>query len=81
MWRDYLLAEEARLNAHLAVLDATPPGEVDSRLEEARDEVSVRLGEVHASLADMEAESGPARAAVLLAGAFSICLMGPLQGF
>jgi len=30
--------------------------------------VSVRLAEVHASLADMEAESRPARAAALLAG-------------
>jgi ATP-binding cassette subfamily F protein 3 len=74
VWRDRLLAEEARLNARLAKLDATPPGEVDARLEEARDEVSVRL-------ADMDAESGPARAAALLAGGFSICLMEPLQGF
>ena len=70
-----------RLNAHLAELDATPPGEVDACLEEARDEVSVRLAEMHASLADMEAESGPARAAALLAGGFSICLTEPLQGF
>jgi hypothetical protein len=30
-------------------------------------------------LADMEAESGPAKAAVLLAGGFSIYLMEPLQ--
>jgi len=69
VWRDHLLGEEARLNAQLAELDATPPGEVDARLEEMRDEVSGRLAEVHASLADMEAESGPARAAALLAGA------------
>lgn len=68
MWRDHLLAEEARLNARLSELDATPPGESDARLEEMRDEVSGRLAEVHASLADMEAESGPARAAALLAG-------------
>jgi hypothetical protein len=47
-----------------------PPGESDARLEEMRDEVSGRLAEVHASLADMEAESGPARAAALLAGEF-----------
>jgi hypothetical protein len=59
VWQDHLLAKEARLNARLAKLDATPPGEVDARLEEARDEVSVRL-------ADMEAESGPARAAALV---------------
>ena len=79
VWRDHLLAEEARLNAHLAELDATPAGEVDARLEETRDEVSGRLAEVHASLADMEAESGPARAAALLAGAFSIDSMKPPQ--
>ena len=70
VWRDHLLAEEVRLNARLTELDATPPGEVDARLEEARDEVSGRLAEVHASLADMEAESGPARAAALLAGGY-----------
>ena len=68
MWRDHLLAEEARLNARLAELDATPPGELDIRIDEAKDEVSGRLAEVHASLAEMEAESGPARAAALLAG-------------
>ena len=70
MWRDHLLAEEARLNARLSELDATPPGESDARFEEMRDEVSGRLAEVHASLADMDAESGPARAAALLAGEF-----------
>ncbi|KAI0288880.1 P-loop containing nucleoside triphosphate hydrolase protein [Russula brevipes] len=68
VWRDHLLTEEARLNARLAELDAIPPGEVDARLEETRDEVSGRLAEVHTNLADMEAESGPARAAALLAG-------------
>jgi ATP-binding cassette subfamily F protein 3 len=81
VWRDHLLAEEARLNAHLAELDATPPGEVDARLEEIRDEVSGRLAEVHASLADMEAESGPARAAALLAGEFSIGFTKPPLSF
>ena len=35
-----------------------------------RDEVSGHLAEVHASLAEMEAESGPAGAAALLAGEF-----------
>ena len=57
-----------RLNARLAELDATPPGDLDVRIDEAKDEVSGRLAEVHASLAEMEAESGPARAAALLAG-------------
>ncbi|KAI9451534.1 P-loop containing nucleoside triphosphate hydrolase protein [Russula earlei] len=68
VWRDHLLAEEARLNARLAELDATHPSDLDARVEETRDEVSGRLADVHASLADMEAESGPARAAALLAG-------------
>ncbi|KAI9436514.1 P-loop containing nucleoside triphosphate hydrolase protein [Lactarius psammicola] len=67
VWRDHLLAEEARLNARLAELDATPPGELEVQIDEAKDEVSGRLAEVHASLAEMEAESGPARAAALLA--------------
>ena len=79
VWRDHLLAEEVRLNARLAELDATPPGETDARLEEMRDEVSGRLAEVHASLADMDAESGPARAAALLAGRLSIGFVGLFQ--
>ncbi|KAI0321921.1 P-loop containing nucleoside triphosphate hydrolase protein [Amylostereum chailletii] len=65
VWRDHLLKEEASLNAKLTELE----GQVqDARLEEARDEISGRLTEVHTSLADMDAESGPARAAALLAG-------------
>ncbi|KAI9436961.1 P-loop containing nucleoside triphosphate hydrolase protein [Lactarius indigo] len=67
VWRDHLLAEEARLNARLAELEASP-GELEVQIDEAKDEVSGRLAEVHASLAEMEAESGPARAAALLAG-------------
>ena len=81
VWRDHLLAEEARLNARLSELDATPPGEIDARLEEMRDDVSGRLAEVHASLTDMEAESGPERAAALLAGEFSTGFMKPSQSF
>ena len=76
VWRDHLLAEEVRLNARLTELDTTPPGESDARLEEMRDEVSGRLADVHASLADMDAESGPARAAALLAGELSIYFWG-----
>ena len=53
------------MNAKLAELE----GEGDEkRFEDAREEISARLVEVHQSLADMEAESGPARAATLLAG-------------
>jgi hypothetical protein len=56
-----------------------PPGESDARLEEMRDEVSGRLAEVHASLADMDAESGPARAAALLAGEIVGLLSGAIS--
>ncbi|THH17198.1 hypothetical protein EW146_g3568 [Bondarzewia mesenterica] len=66
VWRDHLLKEEASLNFKLAELDTQ--GDGDARLEEERDEVSGRLAEVHARLADMDAESGPSRAAALLAG-------------
>ena len=65
VWRDHLLKEEASLNARLAELEGQ---DSDVRLDEAKDEISARLTEVHASLADMDAESGPARAAALLAG-------------
>lgn len=40
----------------------------DKRFEDAREELSSRLAEVHTRLSDMDAESGPARAAALLAG-------------
>lgn len=71
VWRESLLKEEAALNAKLAELE----GESDEkRFDDARDETSARLVEVHQSLADMEAESGPARAATLLAG-----MVGPLR--
>ena len=72
VWRDHLFAEEVRLNARLAELDAAPPGESDARLEEMRDEGSGRL-------ADMDAESGSARAAALLAGEFYVRASGPNQ--
>ncbi|KAI1781976.1 P-loop containing nucleoside triphosphate hydrolase protein [Ganoderma leucocontextum] len=65
VWRDTLLREEATLNAKLAELDSEND---DKRFEDARDEAQTRLAEVHARLADMDAESGPARAAALLAG-------------
>lgn len=65
VWRDHLLQEEASLNAKLTELEAEGD---DKRFEDAREEASARLAEVHARLADMEAESGPSRAAALLAG-------------
>jgi ATP-binding cassette subfamily F protein 3 len=67
VWRDHLLQEEITLNAKLAELDAEGD---DKRFIDAREEASSRLAEVHTRLADMEAESGPARAAALLAGIY-----------
>lgn len=56
------------LNGKLSELDKEGD---DKRFEDAREEAQTRLAEVHAQLAEMEAESGPARAAALLAGAAS----------
>ena len=76
MWRDTLLREEAALNAKLTELEGEGD---DKRFEDAREEAQTRLAEVHARLADMDAESGPARAAALLAGEQSVieCWFGP----
>ncbi|CAK5264977.1 unnamed protein product [Mycena citricolor] len=65
VWRDHLLKEEASLNARLTELEAEGD---DKRFVDAREEASSRLADVHARLSDMDAESGPARAAALLAG-------------
>jgi ATP-binding cassette, subfamily F, member 3 len=68
VWRDHLLKEEVNLNAKLAELETESD---DKRFEDAREEFSARLADVHARLSDMEAASGPARAAALLAGGAS----------
>ncbi|THH09415.1 hypothetical protein EW145_g2024 [Phellinidium pouzarii] len=65
VWRDSLMKEEAALNAKLTELDAEGN---DKRFVDAREEAAVRLAEVHQNLSEMDAESGPARAASLLAG-------------
>lgn len=59
------MKEEASLNATLTALEAEGD---DKRFVDAREEASSRLADVHARLSDMDAESGPARAASLLAG-------------
>lgn len=71
VWRDHLMKEEAALNATLTSLEAEGD---DKRFVDAREEASSRLADVHARLSDMDAESGPARAAALLAGK-AICLV------
>ncbi|KAF8446446.1 P-loop containing nucleoside triphosphate hydrolase protein [Boletus edulis BED1] len=65
VWRDHLLKEEVHLNAKLAELEKEGD---DKRFEDAREEAATRLAEVHARLSDMDAASGPSRAAALLAG-------------
>ena len=59
------MKEELALNAKLAELEAEGD---EKRFEDAREETSSRLADVHTRLSDMDAESGPARAAALLAG-------------
>ncbi|WFD34547.1 hypothetical protein MCUN1_001388 [Malassezia cuniculi] len=86
VWRERLLAEEARLNEELQALEeADKAASAAARAAEGlsqgsavdlptrerenrRDELSARLGDVQAKLVDMEAETGPSRAATLLAG-------------
>lgn len=65
MWRDHLLKEETTLNAKLTELEKESD---EKRFEDAREEAEARLAEVHQRLSDMDAASGPARAAHLLAG-------------
>lgn len=59
------------MNAKLTELEAEGD---EKRFEDAREETSSRLADVHTRLSDMDAESGPARAAALLAGEFLIPL-------
>ncbi|KAG8892163.1 hypothetical protein FRC01_014315, partial [Tulasnella sp. 417] len=66
VWRDKLMTEEKELNAQLAALEAEGDGSKLS--EETKEIASARLVEVHQKLADIDAETGPARAAALLAG-------------
>lgn len=66
VWRDRLMAEEKQLNVQLAQYESIEnPSKAD---EDAKGEAETRLAEVHANLADIEAESGPARASQLLSG-------------
>jgi len=59
------MKEQALLDAKLAELEVEGD---DKRFEDAREDLSSRLAEVHVRLSDMDAASGPARAAALLAG-------------
>ncbi|ORX33245.1 P-loop containing nucleoside triphosphate hydrolase protein [Kockovaella imperatae] len=82
VWRHKLTQEEAELNAQLEALekrpvmqpngdgaDAVEAAAADTKTKDAeKDELSLRLGEVQKKLVDIEAETGPARAGLLLAG-------------
>jgi ATP-binding cassette, subfamily F, member 3 len=70
VWRDHLLKQEIALNAQLTGLEAEGD---EKRFEEAREEASARLADVHSRLSDIDAESGPSRAAALLSG--ELCLL------
>lgn len=59
------MKEQTMLDSKLAELDTEGD---DKRFEDAREELSSRLSEVHTRLSEMDAASGPARAAALLAG-------------
>jgi len=72
VWRDHLMKEQALLDAKILELEAEGD---DKRFEDAREELSSRLAEVHTRLSDMDAASGPARAASLLAGLFMCALL------
>jgi hypothetical protein len=65
VWRDHLMKEQTILDTKLTELDTEGD---EKRFEDAREDLSSRLAEVHARLAEMDAASGPARAASLLAG-------------
>ncbi|KAG8747863.1 hypothetical protein FRC10_010482 [Ceratobasidium sp. 414] len=71
VWRDRLLKDEKILNERLLKLEEA--GGDDRVADEAKEELSAQLADVHTRLAEMEAESGPARAASLLAGKHSAC--------
>lgn len=74
VWREVLLKEDKQLEEQLRVLeegDGEEGAMGEGRKREKREEIGERLREVHERLAEMEAESGPARAAALLAGALS----------
>lgn len=59
VWRHHLLTQERELNDQLNSADVP---------ESEKDEMTTKLGEIQKKLIDIEAESGPARAAQLLVG-------------
>ncbi|OCF36245.1 ATP-binding cassette, subfamily F, member 3 [Kwoniella heveanensis CBS 569] len=73
VWRHKFVTEEKEINLKLESLEKslTHEGitsEDKADMEREKEELETRLGEVQKTLIDMEAETGPARAGLLLAG-------------
>lgn len=69
VWRHKLLSDEKEINAKLEGMEKAPAAEgEESKLDGEKDELSQKLGDIQKKLVDMEAETGPARAGLLLAG-------------
>ena len=81
VWRHKLIQEEAEINAKLESLEKKPAAadveledgtqgdsEATTALNTEKDDLAARLGDIQKKLVDMEAETGPARAGLLLAG-------------
>ena len=68
VWRHKLLTESIELNAKLESMEKIPAGDAPAGHVAEKDELSLRLGDVQQKLVDMDAESAPARAGLLLAG-------------
>lgn len=69
--RTRLLAEEAELNTQLQALEDTSTGanaETSEQKDRRAEELSTRLGDVQNLLVEIDAYTGPSRAAELLAG-------------
>ncbi|KAI9632629.1 putative translational regulator GCN20-like ABC transporter protein [Dioszegia hungarica] len=69
VWRHKLLTDEKEINAKLERMEKALVAEgEENKLDGEKDELSATLGDIQKKLVDMEAETGPARAALLLAG-------------
>ncbi|WWC66737.1 uncharacterized protein I206_100642 [Kwoniella pini CBS 10737] len=73
VWRHKYITEEKEMNVKMEELDRATAAEGVSEeekqeLDKEKEEVLTRLGEIQKTLVDMEAETGPARAGLLLAG-------------
>jgi ATP-binding cassette subfamily F protein 3 len=68
VWRHKLITEEAEINAQLEQLEKPTVEGAVPVTDGEKDELAARLGEIQKKLVDMEAETGPARAGLLLAG-------------